>query len=82
MNVLKVWEIKGKDETGNFVNKHYVSTKDAAVEWKKHNDADYVKEVEMLIFDSYDELTNHFSQTVRARALSKLTEEERKVLGV
>ena len=59
----------------------YLSDKQEADTYKKSNIYSYVTEEEIIIFDTVDEYTQHKSEETKARALMKLTAEERVALG-
>jgi hypothetical protein len=82
MKSFKVWDIQVLN--GGLVHNHkyYVSTKEAADEWMKNNTYDCVREMEFIVFDSYNELMLHKSGEARKRALSKLTMEDKIALGI
>jgi hypothetical protein len=59
-----------------------VATKEAAEWWKAENKYDEIYEKEFVILDSWDELQEYQNGELRKRALAKLTEEERVILGL
>ena len=82
MKILKVWDIQVWDGGDRHTHKYYVATKEAADEWIEKNKYDMIYEKEIVILDSWDELQDYKNGELRKRALAKLTEEERIVLGV
>lgn len=82
MKIIKCWDIQVWDGGDRHNHKYYVATKEAADEWKFRNKFDEVYEKEFVILDSWDELEEYKNGELRKRALAKLTEEERIVLGV
>ena len=82
MKIIKCWDIQVWDGGDRHNHKYYVATKEAADEWKFRNKFDEVYEKEFVILDSWDELKEYKNGELRKRALAKLTEEERIVLGV
>lgn len=82
MQIIKCWDIQVWDGGDRHNHKYYVATKEAADEWMKKNTYDTVYEKEMVILDSWDELQEYKNGELRKRALAKLTEEERVVLGL
>jgi hypothetical protein len=82
MKILKVWDIQVWDGGDRHNHKYYVATKEAADEWIEKNKYDMIYEKEIVILDSWDELQDYKNGELRKRALAKLTEEERIVLGV
>ena len=82
MQIIKCWDIQTWDGGDRHNHKYYVATKGAADEWKAKNKYDEVYEKEFVILDSLDELTEYENGELRKRALAKLTEAEKKVLGL
>lgn len=82
MKIHKVWDIQVWDGGDRHNHKYYVATKEAADEWIEKNKYDMIYEKEIVILDSWDELQDYKNGELRKRALAKLTEEERIVLGV
>lgn len=82
MKAIKIWDIQVWDGGDRHNHRYYVSSKDAADQWKEKNKYDYVTEKELIIFDDYDELMHHVSGEARKRALAKLTEEDKLALGL
>ena len=82
MKIIKCWDIQVWDGGDRHNHKYYVATKEAADEWKAKNKFDEVYEKEFVILDSWDELEAYENGELRKRALAKLTDAERKVLGL
>ena len=83
MQIIKCWDIQIWDGGACLhYHKYYVATKETADEWKANNTYDAVYEREFVILDSYAELEDHRSGVARQRALDKLTEAEKKLLGL
>ena len=82
MQIIKCWDIQTWDGGDRHNHKYYVATKEAADAWIAKNKYDSVNEREFVILDSLDELTEYESGELRKRALAKLTEAEKKVLGL
>ena len=82
MKIIKCWDIQVWDGGDRHNHKYYVATKEAADEWMKNNKYDMIYEHEFVIIDSWDELQDYKNGELRKRALAKLTEEERIVLGL
>ena len=82
MKIIKCWDIQVWDGGDRHNHKYYVTTKEAADEWKAKNKFDEVYEKEFVILDSWDELEAYKNGELRKRALAKLTDAERKVLGL
>ena len=82
MQIIKCWDIRTWDGGSHHNHKYYVATKEAADTWKAKNKYDEVYATEFVILDSLDELTEYENGELRKRALAKLTEAEKKVLGL
>jgi len=82
MKIIKCWDIQTWDGGDRHNHKYYVATKEAAQAWLANNKYDTVYEREFVILDSLDELTEYENGELRKRALAKLSEAEKKVLGL
>lgn len=82
MKIIKCWDIQVWDGGDRNYHKYYVATKEAAMKWLESNKYDSVYEREFMILDSYEELMQYDKGELRKKALAKLTDEERKVLGL
>ena len=82
MQIIKCWDIQVWDGGDRHNHKYYVATKEAADEWMAKNKFDSVYEREFVILDSWNELQDYKTGELRKRALAKLTDEEKLVLGV
>jgi hypothetical protein len=82
MQIIKCWDIQTWDGGDRHNHKYYVATKEAAQAWLANNKYDTVVEREFVILDSLDELTEYENGELRKRALAKLSEAEKKVLGL
>lgn len=82
MQIIKCWDIQTWDGGERYNHKYFVATKEAAIAWKEKNKYDEVYEKEFVILDSLDELKEYENGELRKRALAKLTETEKKVLGL
>jgi hypothetical protein len=82
MKVIKCWDIQVWDGGDRHNHKYYVATKEAADEWKAKNKFDEIYEKELVILDSWDELQAYKDGELRKRALAKLTDAEKVVLGL
>lgn len=82
MQIIKCWDIQVWDGGDRHNHKYYVATKEAADQWMKKNAYDSVWEREFIILDSFAELEEYRNGEMRKRALAKLTEEDKKVLGL
>lgn len=82
MKIIKCWDIRVWGGGGLHYHKYYVATKEAADAWKAKNKFDEIVERDLVILDDLKELEEYNNGELRRRALAKLTEQERKVLGV
>ena len=82
MQIIKCWDIQVWDGGGNHNHKYYVKTEEAAREWVAKNKYDSIYEKEFVILDSWDELQAYKDGELRKRALAKLTDAEKVVLGL
>ena len=82
MKIIKVWDIQVWDGGDRHNHKYYVATKEAAEQWIAYNKFDTFYEKEMVILDSWDELQEYKNGEMRKRALAKLTEQDKKILGL
>lgn len=83
MKQLTIWRIEewdGGDRT--IPNGNYFSNKKAADEYKKNNKYNCCIEQTIRIYDSLKDMEDNSKQKLKERALAKLTEEERKILGL
>ena len=82
MKIVKCWDIQVWDGGDRHNHKYYVATKEAADEWKAKNKFDEIYEKEFVILDNWDELQAYKDGELRKRALAKLTDAEKVVLGL
>ena len=82
MKILTVWDIRVWDGGDRHDHKYYVATKEAAEEWKKNNPYDSIWAKELLIFDDLEDIKHFNLMQARQKALDKLTDEEKRALGV
>jgi hypothetical protein len=82
MKIIKCWDIQVWDGGDRHNHKYYVATKEAADAWIAKNKYDMIYEKEMIILDDLPEVEAYRNGELRKRALAKLTEEERIVLGL
>lgn len=82
MKIIKCWEIWACGLGDRHYLKYHVSDKAAADAWKSKNPNDAIREKELVIFDSYQEIMDHRAGALREQALAKLTEEEKFSLGI
>ncbi len=82
MKIINCWDIRVWDGGDRHNHRYYVATKEAADEWKARNKFDEVYEQQFIILDSYEEVLDYQTGEARRRALAKLTEEDKIVLGL
>jgi len=82
MQIIKCWDIQVWDGGDRHNHRYYVKTKEAADEWMAKNKFDSVYETEFVILDSWDVLKAFKDGELRKRALAKLTDAEKVVLGL
>jgi hypothetical protein len=82
MKIIKVWDIQVWDGGDRHNHRYYVATKEAADAWKAKNKYDEVYEHEFIILDGLEELEEYENGQLRKKALAKLTDAEKKVLGL
>ena len=82
MQIIKCWDIQVWDGGDRHNHKYYVKTKQAADEWMAMNKYDTVYETEFVILDDLDEVEAFKNGELRKRALAKLTDAEKVVLGL
>jgi nucleoside-triphosphatase THEP1 len=82
MKVIKCWDIQVWDGGDRHNHKYYVATKEAADEWMAKNKYDAVYEKEFVILDDLGEIEAFKNGELRKRALAKLTDAEKVVLGL
>ena len=86
MKVIPVIEVNSWDGAGGHRFAFYLNNSDGlgthtAREWASKNPHDYLRETEIVLFDTVADYNEFKSSKVRERALAKLTAEERKALG-
>lgn len=82
MKIIKCWDIQVWDGGDRHNHKYYVATKEAADAWVANNKYDMVYEHEIVILDDLAEVEAYKNGELRKRALAKLTEEDKIVLGL
>ncbi len=82
MQVIKCWDIQVWDGGDRHNHKYYVKTKEAADAWMAKNKYDMIFEQEFVILDGLDEIEAYKNGELRKRALAKLTDAEKVVLGL
>jgi hypothetical protein len=82
MQIIKCWDIQVWDGADRHNHKYYVKTKEAADEWMAKNKYDMIDEKEIVILDDLTEVEAFKNGELRKRALAKLTDAEKVVLGL
>ncbi len=82
MQIIKCWDIQVWDGGDRHHHRYYVATQEAAEAWKEKNKYDEIYEKEFVILDDLTELEAYKKGELRKRALAKLTEEDKIVLGL
>lgn len=82
MQLLKLWDIQCWDGGERHNSRYLVSDKSIGDKWLQHHKHDIIWEKEIIILESWDELENYRNGKVREAALAKLTDIEKKVLGL
>jgi len=82
MQIIKCWDIQVWDGGDRHNHRYYVKTKEAADAWMEKNKYDTVYETEFVILDDLSELQAYKDGELRKRALAKLTDAEKVVLGL
>lgn len=82
MQVIKCWDIQVWDGGDRHNHKYYVKTKEAADAWIAKNKFDIIFEHEFVILDDLTEIEAYKNGELRKRALAKLTDAEKVVLGL
>lgn len=83
MKQLTIWRIEewdGGDRT--IPNGDYLSNKEAAEEYNKKNKYNACFEQTIRIYDSLQDMEENSKQKLKERALAKLTDEDKKILGL
>lgn len=86
MKVIPVIEVRSWDGGNGHRFAFYLNNTDGAGthavrEWEAKNPHDYIRETEIVLFNTVADYEEFKSGKVRERALAKLTAEERKALG-
>jgi hypothetical protein len=82
MQIIKCWGIHVWDGGDRHNHKYYVKTKEAADAWMDKNKYDMIHEYEFVILDDLTEVEAYKNGELRKRALAKLTDEDKIVLGL
>ena len=81
MKTLTLYSVMEWDDCGGHNHKFFLSNKDEADKYKHYHVYVMVQERIFEIFDTVEEWEEWKTVEVKRRALSKLTAEERRVLG-
>lgn len=82
MQLLKLWDIQVWDGGDRHNSAYLVSDISIADEWIKEHKHDLVWSKEIVIIESWDELKDYQTGKMRENALAKLTDFEKKLLGL
>lgn len=82
MRIVKCWDIQQWDGGDRTNHAFYVETEEEAKKWQAKNKYDSVFNRTFEIYASVEEYIEGKSETTRKRALAKLTDIERKSLGL
>lgn len=82
MQIIKCWDIQVWDGGERHNHRYYVKSKEAADQWIAKNKFDAVYEHQIVILDNLKEVEEYKNGELRKRALAKLTEEDKIVLGL
>ena len=82
MQVLTLYSIQVWDGGSRHNHKFYMETEDAAKEYLEGNEYDIYSRVELVVYKDKQDVMTNTKEALRARALLKLTEEERYALGI
>ena len=82
MKIVKCWDIQSWDGGDRHNHKFYVASKSEKDAYLKVNTYDIAIEREFVIFDTLSEQASFKNGQIRKEALAKLTDIERKCLGV
>lgn len=82
MQVFKLYSVCVWDGCDRQDHKFYLTSKAEADKYLKNNTYDTVREVNLEIFDTLEEWEVAENSKLRERALAKLTDTERRALGI
>ena len=83
MKQLTIWRIEEWDGGDRQLpNGNYFSNEEAAEEYKKNNKFNACVKQTIRIYDSLQDLEDNSKQKLKERALAKLTEEDKRILGL
>ena len=82
MQVLTLYSIDVWDGGDKNNHKFYMETEEAAKDYLKGNSLDTYHKVDLVIYKDKQDTIDNSEEAIKARALLKLTEEERYVLGI
>lgn len=81
MKTLKVFSVKEFDGCGYYNHKFYLTDRSEADRYLENHKHNIVEEKDLVLFDTLDEWVQYDRDQTKARALAKLTSDERKALG-
>ena len=82
MQVITLYSIDVGDGGSRHYHKFYMETEDAAKEYLKDNLYDAYHKVEIVVYKDKQDIIDNSKEAIKARALAKLTKEEKHALGV
>lgn len=82
MKIIKCYSVQVWDGADRHYHKYYVTSKEEADKHMTANKYDYVTPQTLVIYDSYEEYLSSKKGELHKQAMSKLTEEEKHVLGL
>ena len=82
MQVITLYSIDVWGGGDRLNHKFYMETEEAAKEYLKGNAYDAYHRVDMVIYKDKQDVIDNSREALRAKALAKLTKEERHALGI
>ena len=82
MQVLTLWSVQAWDGGARHNHKFYMETKEAAEDYLRGNNYDHCQKVELVVYKDKEDVINNSIEAIKARALLKLTPEEKHALRI
>ena len=82
MKTLNIFEIRISDGGGGSYHGFYVKSESAAKEWVSRNNFDLYYEKTITIFDDLSDYEENSPAGLKKKALAKLSDAEKKILGL
>ena len=82
MQLLTLYSVQVWDGGDRHNHKFYMETEEAAKEYLKGNKYDLYSKVELVIYKNKQDVTDNSKESLKARAMAKLTKEELHALGI